>query len=217
MRQYAALADELRADSPGRLLDWGCGFGQVTKLLRERGVDAVAYEYREELDAPSVGPLELYPEIEAFFGSDPVALPFESASFDSVLSCGVLEHVADPDASLDEMRRVLRPGGRFYVYNLPNRYSYLERIAKGLGLYYHGQLPNDRVYTLAGAIELLQRHGFRVHEARRVHMLPLTAGGPARLIWRVSCVLERVPVLNVVATSLKLVARAPTVSRNSAS
>ena len=53
--------------------------------------------------------------------------------FDAVLSCGVLEHVEDPDASLDEIRRVLQPGGTFYVYKLPNRASYLEAIARRLG------------------------------------------------------------------------------------
>ncbi len=73
-----------------------------------------------------------------------------------------------PEASVDEIRRVLRPGGTFYVTNLPNRYSYTERAARLLGLYYHGQLPNDRVYTEADrARAARERHGFRVEELRR--------------------------------------------------
>ena len=95
---------------------------------------------------PTVEPLERFPEIEAHLSPDPVQLPFEDGGFDTVLSCGVLEHVHDPDTSLDEIRRVLAPGGTF-VTNLPNRYSYTERIARLLGLYYHGRLPNDQVYT----------------------------------------------------------------------
>jgi ubiquinone/menaquinone biosynthesis C-methylase UbiE len=206
MLQYQALARDLAERRPGRVLDWGCGWGQVTAMLREEGVDAVAFDYRAGLTGPTTEPLERFPEIEAHLSPDPVRLPFEDASFDTVLSCGVLEHVQDPDASLDEIGRVLRPGGIFYVTNLPNRYSYTERIARLLGLYYHGQLPNDRVYTKRTAQELLERHGFEIQELRLVHMLPLTFGGPARLIWTASRGLERIPGLNLAATSLELVA-----------
>jgi ubiquinone/menaquinone biosynthesis C-methylase UbiE len=203
---YSALARDVARHEPGRLLDWGCGWGQMTSLLLEAGVDAVAFDVREGLEAPIKEPLPHFPEIEAHLSSEPVELPFEADSFDTVLSCGVLEHVPDPDASLGEIRRVLRPGGMFYVANLPNRFSYTERAARLLGHYYHGQLPDDRVYTAQTARELLERHGFRIAELRRTHMLPLTVGGPARPIWALSSVLERIPVVNFVATSLELVA-----------
>jgi ubiquinone/menaquinone biosynthesis C-methylase UbiE len=206
MLQYRALARDIADRRLGRVLDWGCGFGQVTALLREHGVDAVAFDFRPEVEAPTTEPLERFPEIAAHVSPDPVALPFGDASFDAVLSCGVLEHVEDPDGSLEEIRRVLRPSGTFYVTNLPNRYSYTEKIARLLGLYYHGKLPNDRVYTRRTATALLQRHGFEVKELRLVHMLPLTLGGPSRLIWNASCGLERIPGLNLAATSLEVVA-----------
>jgi SAM-dependent methyltransferase len=208
MLQYKALADDLAARQSGRVLDWGCGYGQVTALLRDRGVDVVPFDYRDGLSEPAVEPLERFPEIEAHLSPEPVALPFEDDSFETVLSCGVLEHVEDPDASLDEIRRVLRPSGTFYVTNLPNRFSYTERLARLLGRYYHGQLPNDRVYTKRTARLLVERHGFVVRELRLVHMLPLTVGGPARPIWAASSALERIPALNKVATSIELVATA---------
>lgn len=206
MLQYRALARDLADRRPGRLLDWGCGWGQVTALLREEGVAAVAFDYRTDVEAPTTVKLERYPDIEAHVSPDPVRLPFDDGSFDTVLSCGVLEHVEDPEGSLAEIRRVLRSGGTFYVTNLPNRYSYTERIARLLGLYYHGRLPNDRVYTRRTARELLERHGFEIQELRLVHMLPLTLGGPARLIWTASRGLERIPGLNLAATSLEVVA-----------
>ena len=205
MLMYRALAEDVARRDPGRVLDWGSGWGQMTALLREAGIDAVAFDYRAGLDEPTTEPLERFPELEVHLSSEPVALPFEDASFDTVLSCGVLEHVPDPEGSVEEIGRVLRPGGMFYVTNLPNRYSYTERGARLLGRYYHGQLPDDRVYTSRTARELLERHGFSVAESRRTHMLPLTLGGP-EFLWTLSSVLERIPGLNLVATSLELVA-----------
>jgi SAM-dependent methyltransferase len=205
MLQYRAIARRIAEEQDGRVLDWGTGFGQVAKLLADEGAAVTPFEYRPDLP-PGLRPLERYPELVAHSSPEPVELPFADASFDAVLSCGVLEHVQDPDGSLDEIRRVLRAGGTFYLYNLPNRWAYTERIARLLGLYYHGKLPDDRVYTLSSARELFERHGFLVRELRRAHMLPLVLGGPGRLIWSMSSGLERVPVLNVVATTIEGVA-----------
>lgn len=131
MLQYRAIACRLAEDRAGRVLDWGCGFGQVTHLLKRRGLDVTAFDYRPDIEEDGIYPLERFPDVEAYLSADAILLPYEDESFDSVLSCGVLEHVRDPDASLEEIRRVLQPGGTFYVYNLANRYSYLERVAEG--------------------------------------------------------------------------------------
>ncbi len=205
MLQYRMIARRIAAEQRGPVLDWGTGFGQVAKLLADEGAEVTPFEYRPDLP-DGVRPLERYPELEAYSSPDPTKLPFEDARFDAVLSCGVLEHVQDPSGSLSEIRRVLRPGGTFYLYNLPNRWSYTERAARLLGRYYHGKLPDDRVYTLASARELLERHRFEVRELRRAHMLPLLLGGPARLVWSVSSTLERIPGLNLIATTIEGVA-----------
>jgi 2-polyprenyl-3-methyl-5-hydroxy-6-metoxy-1,4-benzoquinol methylase len=209
MREYAALADRIAADRPGRLLDWGCGWGQVTALLLERGVDVHAFDYRPDEDGVGEARLERYPEIACTFSPEPVSLPFEDASFDAVLSCGVLEHVQDPGGSLAELHRVLRTGGRLYVTKLPNRRSYLEWLAKRLGLYYHGQLPHDTLWSPREAREAALAHGFDVTDVRLANMLPLTLDHPlaARLaapIWRLNSLLSRVPGLNRLATNVEL-------------
>jgi len=209
MREYEALADRVAADAPGRVLDWGCGFGQVTALLVERGVEVEPFDYRPDEAAPGVARLERFAHITCTYSPDPVALPFDDASFDAVLSCGVLEHVEDPDASLEELRRVLRPAGRLYVTKLPNRRSYLEWLARRLGLYYHGQLEHDTLWSPAEACEALSRHGFDVRDVRLANMLPLTLDHPivARLadpLWTLNGLLARVPGLRRLATNVEV-------------
>jgi SAM-dependent methyltransferase len=54
-----------------------------------------------------------------FARADGMALPFRDGSFDLVLSHAVIEHVADAALYLRECRRVLAPGGRFYLSTAP--------------------------------------------------------------------------------------------------
>jgi SAM-dependent methyltransferase len=207
-REYDAIVDRIAADGRRHVLDWGAGHGQLTARLLERGIDVTSYDYAPDEPAGRK-PLDVA-AAEVDHSPDPVTLPYEDHAFDAVLSCGVLEHVADPDGSLEELHRVLEPGGRLYVYKLPNRFSYLEWLARPLGLYYHGQLPNDRVYTPASARALLERHGFAVRELRTMNMLPLLAvGGRPRatdLVWRANVALSRAPGLGKIATNVEAVA-----------
>jgi SAM-dependent methyltransferase len=174
-------------------------------------VNVTAFDYRPD-GGEGVQPLERYPHLSAHVSPDPRRLPFEDRSFDAVLSCGVLEHVEDPDASLEEIKHILVPGGTFYVYKLPNRRSYLEAIARRAGLYHHGALEHDRVYDEPSARSLLVRHGFTVEEARYANMLPLTLTGAAAdragtAVWRANRALSAIPGLNRLATNVELIAR----------
>jgi ubiquinone/menaquinone biosynthesis C-methylase UbiE len=212
MREYEKIADRVAAERLGPVLDWGCGWGQITDLLRKRGVDVVSYEYRENEPHRMVR-LERFPEITVHISGEPVKLPFPDDHFAAVLSCGVLEHVQEPGASLTELHRVLAPGGRLFVYKLPNRFSYLEVIARALGLYYHGKLAYDRVYDRRRVFELVPQHGFRVDAFRRTNMLPLTLSSD--LAWRYSDritrlneLLGRIPVANLISTNVEVDATA---------
>lgn len=96
---------------PGRVLDVGCGNGRYTSRLREAfpGAEVIGVDL-----APGI--LETVPEPTVV--ADVADLPFEDGSADAVLAMHMLYHVPDIPAALDELQRVLAPGGVLFVSTL---------------------------------------------------------------------------------------------------
>jgi SAM-dependent methyltransferase len=97
------------AVGPGtRLLDVGCGPGQLSALAAERGAIPIGLDV-----APSMVDLahESYPELEFRIGSAE-DLPLEGGSFDAVVANFVLLHLGRPETALREWARVLARNGR---------------------------------------------------------------------------------------------------------
>lgn len=143
------------------VLDWGCGKGHVSFLLRERGALTVSCDHfaEGEQDGDSAfgqgTPIIWRTGIKVDRLSDPVKLPYADRQFDVALSFGVLEHVQKDLGSLKELRRVLRPGGLLFCFNLPYRFSWTQLITRLRGVRYH-----DRLYTKVQTIGLLQEANF---------------------------------------------------------
>ena len=166
---YQCKADTVKHLNPdgGRLLDWGCGYGQMSYLLRNRGFEVVSYTIEAEEPSPWNSFLRDQ-ALDVFYGEDPVRLPFEEEAFDLVLSCGVLEHVEDESGSLLEIQRILRPGGLFVVMMLPNEWSYAEFMARNI----FKASAHDRLYSIEKMCLLLARFGFRAIRTWYSNTLP---------------------------------------------
>jgi SAM-dependent methyltransferase len=101
-----------------RVLEIGSGRGTLLARLRARGVDAIGIEPNAGLAIDAVRrdpPLPV-----ARMSGD--RLGFPDATFDLVLSFDVFEHIADSDAHLTEVRRVLRADGA-YALQTPNKWT----------------------------------------------------------------------------------------------
>jgi SAM-dependent methyltransferase len=110
MDNYQFAANWVRKHAPNRsarVLDYGCGAGQIVRLLRAQGLDASGCDvFYEGGDYSSEIPAELQPFIRRMAGG---TIPYDDMSFDVVLSNQVFEHVPDMEGALVEIARVLKP------------------------------------------------------------------------------------------------------------
>lgn len=126
------------------VLDVACGSGYGTSMLAHAGAkrvvgvdvstDAVEYA-RQRYAGPTV----------AYAVADAGALPFDRESFDVVVSFETIEHLRDPDAFLQEVKRCMRSAGLFVV-STPNA------LRHPFGNAYH-----VHEYTLDGLMSLLKK------------------------------------------------------------
>lgn len=95
-----------------RVLDVGCGDGQVTRLAARTAAVAVGvdptWNQITVAAARGGGP--------AFARAEAAHLPFADATFDAVVACLVFEHIDDVDEAIAEVARVLEPGGVFAFF-----------------------------------------------------------------------------------------------------
>lgn len=185
------MADLVVQLAPSRVLDLGCGRGQLLGMLAARheaqytGLDAAPAVVAEGWTYRS--------------GDLTRRLPFDDAAFDLVVAGEVIEHVPHPDDLLREVRRVLAPGG-VLVLSTPNLVCWANRVLVPLGvqplftetsshvalgrrLRVLGQ-GNEvqghlKVFTSRSLHELLEREGFHVEQR---------AGTPFAFPWPLSLV-----------------------------
>jgi ubiquinone/menaquinone biosynthesis C-methylase UbiE len=98
----------------GRVLDIGCGLGGKTVRFSETGARYVLGLDRSHSNIRSAARFthsRVATHVE-FGVADGVRLPLRDATFDIVITTDTFEHLAEPEQCLEEMTRVLRPGGR---------------------------------------------------------------------------------------------------------
>lgn len=127
IREALDRAGDLRGK---RVLDLGCGRGELVCELASRGAFVVGIDYAEAaLDLARELAATMEPQLRErvdFQRSDAKELPFPDDSFDTVFMVDVYEHLHPHEivATLGEIKRILRPGGLLVLHTGPNTWFY---------------------------------------------------------------------------------------------
>ena len=136
-----------------RLLDIGCGAGSFLQAARRAGWEAVGLEVsaRAAAHVRTQG-------FDVFLG-DLSSAPYPAGHFDVITAIELIEHVENPLAMLEKVKRLLRPGGVLWG-TTPNVQSLSSRV---LGLGWSTVWPPEhlQLYSLSGAKRLISAAGFR--------------------------------------------------------
>ena len=158
-----------------RLLEAGCGDGGFTRLMAGRGAEVAAFD---------LSPVAVAQARERSGAEYQVAsvtqIPYQDESFDLVVCLETLEHVPDWQRGLDELIRVLRPGGRL-IMTTPNYLGPMGVYRLWLWLkrerYTEMGQPVNNVTTTVRWWWQLRRRGLKILavDGRRV-VMPLPGG-----------------------------------------
>lgn len=168
-------AAEFKHHRGERVLEIGCGTGCDLLQFAKHGARAVGIDITPEhlrLARERVGSQAAVGQAEA------TALPFADSSFDYVYSHGVLHHIDRPRLVVDEIFRVLRPGGRFniHVYALFSYFTLLRVLQHGRGWKLWIENSRDPVHIdLYTANKLRSLFAPAVVDLRKFHCRPVPA------------------------------------------
>ena len=160
----AAVKRKLLANARGRVLEIGVGTG-LSFPHYPPDVEVVGIEPLEPMRRRAQRRAEDLGRDVTLIEGAAEELPFEDASFDSVVSLAVLCSVHDPDRVLAEIRRVLRPGGRFIFLEHvrsddPQLARKQDRFERPWGWIAGGCHPNRRT------LESIEAAGFELVEVQ---------------------------------------------------
>ncbi len=174
-------------EHPGEtVLEVGCGIGTDASQWAKGGAIYTGVDLTEKAVSMARKRFEIYGYKGEFRTADAENLPFEPESFDIVYSFGVLHHTPDTQKAINEVYRVLKPGGRAFImlYHKACDY-YLTQFRFGilrgemfrmsaqevLNKYTEvkGNSPLTKCYTRKQADQLFSQFSKREYHVRRLH------------------------------------------------
>lgn len=171
--------DLLGLHAGDRLLDIGCGFGRHSYEALRRGADVVSsdFSFPELVEVEqTVSAMHSYGELPDGVSSsscngDVTRLPFPDGSFDRIIASEILEHIEDDEGAIEELVRVLRPGGTFAA-TVPATLP--EKICWKLTDEYHAPKVEGghvRIYGRGELAARMETAGLEIMASHRAHSL----------------------------------------------
>ena len=163
--QFGEGVLDLLDPKPGeKVLDLGCGTGQLTQKIAERGAEVTGLDASPEMIGQA---RQNYPHLR-FLLQDAAAMDFRE-EFDAVFSNAALHWMLDAAGVARAVAAALRPQGRFVAElggkgNIAHVEAAIETVASR---FYQGQVPERRTYypSIAEYAGLLEAHGLEVRMA----------------------------------------------------
>jgi len=190
-----SLFDSLIGTWHGRtVLDLGCGGGFMAEALAHRGANVIGVDPVEAaLDSARAHAAAAGLAIDYRLGCGE-AIPLGDRIVDCIVCVDVLEHVEDLDTVLDEIARVLQPGG-FFLFDTINRTMLARFVIVLLGESFLGLLPRGThdPAKFVKAAELRDKLG-----ARGLSVGPFVGIGPCGINRRLDVTFGRLPSIQII-------------------
>lgn len=158
-------------NNKSRILDFGTGSGVFAVLLRHQNQKCKLFAIDTRKDKSQPDPnfkdtekqqAELWKELSKLYNIDfahydAKTIPFPDKHFDAITAYAVIEHinVDEWDKIISELKRVLKPKGKIFIFKAPRKMAIMEHIAKIIGLGHHQSLFSSREIKNA-----FEKHGF---------------------------------------------------------
>jgi len=144
----------------GRLLDFGCGDGQFLNKINKYCEFAYGVDISE---AAIKKASEKYPNIKFELLGEKGLANITDNYFDTICAIDILEHLLDIESTLEELQRILRPGGNLLIATSElTRIKILLITLHSLDKYFYPASPHIRHFTRRNLVDILKKKGFEV-------------------------------------------------------
>jgi 2-polyprenyl-3-methyl-5-hydroxy-6-metoxy-1,4-benzoquinol methylase len=200
--QARLLKPVIKSSVPSRLLDIGSGAGVGAELIAKAAhIDHVTCI---DLSIPALQEVRNRGFSPLVASAEGHKLPFANGTFDVVVLDEVIEHLVDTDSIMDEIHRVLKPGGQLLL-STPNLAAWFNRAALLLGVQPafsevsfkkvygrpgSGLVGHLRLFTRRALVQFVNDKGFTVRHAVGVPFPELPA-----FIRPIDAALSKIPSL----------------------
>ena len=161
--EIALLTQKWQKYWQGKILDLGCGEGELAKeLFFNKGESFVKLEWGLDNDKEMVKKAEKSGVYKQLIWGDAAKMSLKSRTVDLVFSNSVLEHIKDIDKVLKEIKRVLKPGGWLIATMPSNKLGEYLGWGRLYAQWFNQKYHHYHLYSLKQWEELLRRAGLKL-------------------------------------------------------
>jgi 2-polyprenyl-3-methyl-5-hydroxy-6-metoxy-1,4-benzoquinol methylase len=173
-QRYQWVLDEVSHFKPPQvILDIGCQKGDLCSEFQRLGYEPHGIEIGAE--AVKIAK-DRYPTIDFQLADCEKEIPYEDNYFDLIWAGEVIEHIAHTDVFVEELSRVLKPGGRLILTTpLHNRLKCLYITLFRFEKHFDPEFSHYRFYTKRSLTEVLRKRGLEVCRIEYAGRIPIIA------------------------------------------